>query len=116
MLLYHVVVVLLPPLLQEYVAPAYVPGIYPPFDIVKRLQKLLGTIVGIPAQVDPRPIDTACSTVFEMVTVVVVDCDQRTRALQINDKKQNAKGRADRIRGSLIVHSRNPSGCQLPAA
>ena len=31
MLLYHVVVVLLPPLLQGYVAPAYVPGKYPPF-------------------------------------------------------------------------------------
>ena len=43
---------------------------------------------------------------FEIVTVVVVDCARRTTALQINIKKQNAKGRADPIRGTLIVHSK----------
>jgi len=52
--------------------------------------------------------------VLEIVTVVVVDCDRRTRALPINIKKQNAKGRADRKRSTLIVHSKTPSGCKLP--
>jgi hypothetical protein len=52
--------------------------------------------------------------VFDTVTVVVVDCDRTTTALQSNIKKQNAKGRADRIRSTLIVHSKTPSGCKLP--
>jgi len=42
-------------------------------------------------------------TVFETVTVVVVDCDRTTTALQSNIKKQNAKGKRDPTRSTFIA-------------
>jgi hypothetical protein len=41
--------------------------------------------------------------VFETVTVVVVDWDRTTTALQSNIKKQNAKGKRDPTRGTFIA-------------